>query len=242
MSFFQNTEAIYASGSTGGYLNPGKLTDGQSIKFRILGIPVEGWEYWNTDGKPVRLAKAPSALPSDIRYRDGKPEKVKFFAAFPVWSYPDSAVQICQLTQKSILQGIDAYASHEDYGNPIGYDLTLTRKGKGLETEYSIIASPPKPFPHEADAIDALAALNFPALFTGGNPFGGGGGALAVPGDTPPHLARIKEVRERLGFSKEWVLTALAATPGFPPEPRDLTPEQAEALVTHMENTAAGRV
>ena len=143
MSFFQNTEAIYSSNATGGYLNPGKLTDGQSIKFRILGIPVEGWEYWNTDGKPVRLAKAPSALPSDIRYRDGKPEKVKFFAAFPVWSYPDSAVQVCQLTQKSILQGIDAYASHEDYGNPIGYDLTLTRKGKGLETEYSIIASPP---------------------------------------------------------------------------------------------------
>lgn len=239
MGFFSNTEALEQGSGGGGYLNPGKLGDGDSVKFRILSHPIEGWSYWNADKKPVRLRKAPPALPPDIQYRDGKADAVKFFAAFAVWNYREGSVQVCELTQKGILKAIQTYGDHEDYGDPLTYDLTLTRKGKGLETEYTLIASPPKPFPFEEQAIDSLASLNLEAIFNGGNPFGGGGAMVPAGNATPEHIQRVKATREALGFSQDWVRQVLANTPGFPANPMDLTPDQAAVLISHMQTTAA---
>ena len=35
--------------------------------------------------------------------------------------------------------------TNEDYGDPLGYDITITRKGKTMaDTEYNLVPSPPK--------------------------------------------------------------------------------------------------
>ena len=37
--------------------------------------------------------------------------------------------------------------TNEDYGDPLGYDITISRSGKTMaDTKYSLIPSPPKPF------------------------------------------------------------------------------------------------
>src|SRR4051794_7544391 len=92
----ENYERPAASGG-----NYAKLEEGPN-KFRILSNAVVGWLYWNTDNKPVRLTHRPDVLPDDIRYENGKPDKVKHFWAFVVWNYKESRIQIIEITQVSI--------------------------------------------------------------------------------------------------------------------------------------------
>jgi hypothetical protein len=81
--------------------NYAKLEDGPN-RFRILSAAKVGFLYWNTDNKPVRLTEKPETLPEDIRVENGKPDKIKHFWAFVVWSYRESRVQILEITQASI--------------------------------------------------------------------------------------------------------------------------------------------
>jgi hypothetical protein len=59
----------------------------------------------------------------------------------------------------------------EEWGDPLGYSITVNRKGESLETEYSVVPSPAKETP--ADIIQAYKdkPINLEAFFTGGNPF-----------------------------------------------------------------------
>lgn len=242
MGFFENKAAIHEQSTSGGYLNPSKLSDGASVKIRILTSPVEGWEYWSNDGKPVRLKKAPATLPADIRHREGKPEKVKFFAAFCVWNYAESSVQICSLTQRTIMAALDEYSEHEDYGDPRGYDFTLSRKGKGLETEYTLIASPPKPFSFEEQAADVLHSINLNALYDGSNPFKPASASGSAVAATPYH--QVLAVMKQHGFepnqqSIEFFTHGLSCA-GLPTE--SWAPNDAEQLICKIRDYAANTV
>lgn len=44
------------------------------------------------------------------------------------------------------MKALQQVFENEDYGDPLGYDITITRVGKGMDTEYSLVPSPPKPF------------------------------------------------------------------------------------------------
>jgi hypothetical protein len=133
--------------STGLYM---KLEDG-SNKFLPLGSIVYGYEYWNTETKPVRSREAFKKTPADIKLDDkGKPTKVKHFWAFPVWNYNSKQVQLLQLTQKSVIDAIVSYVKSEDWGNPVlSYSFTVDKKGKGFETNYTVMANPKKDIPAE---------------------------------------------------------------------------------------------
>lgn len=161
--------------SEGNYL---RFEEGAN-KFRILSHPVMGYEYWNTAGKPVRLKEVPTTVPSDIRLdKAGKPERVKHFWAVAVWHYTrdkkgndTSSVKLLEITQASIQGQIQALAENEDWGDPRTFDLTVTRKGEGLDTEYNTQPSPKKPL---SDAgIEAMKnkPINLEALFIGADPF-----------------------------------------------------------------------
>lgn len=163
-----------SGGSSGGaFFRPNKLKDGQSVKFRILGSPIEGFERWTVEQKPV-VARIGEGWPEGHKWRDGKEGAPRLFAAMPIWNNNDEMVQTFTFTQGSIRDAIASYVAHEDYGVPTGYDLTLTRKGSGMETEYSVVASPPK-----APSDKAVAAwtavlekgYDLEALFEGGDPF-----------------------------------------------------------------------
>jgi hypothetical protein len=146
-----------------------KFEDGKN-KFRILSAPLMGFMYWTIDKKPVRQAETFKGVPGDAKLEDGK-FKPKHFWALVVWNYADSRLQILELTQASIQGPIQDLASNEDWGDPREYDITVTKSGQLLETEYSVVPSPKTAVPEEAHKAYREARVNLEALFEGGDPF-----------------------------------------------------------------------
>lgn len=150
-----------------------KLADGENT-FRALSSAVIGWMYWNKESKPVRLRQEPMGTPADIRIgKEGKPEKVKHFWAFAVWNYAADRVQILELTQSSIQTAITALVKNKKWGSPNGYDITITRTGDGLGTEYTVMPNPHTPLDEKAAAAWRARSVNLEKLFDGGDPYGG---------------------------------------------------------------------
>lgn len=87
-------------------------------------------------------------------------------------------VEILEITQTTIQTALEELIHSEDWGDPLGYSITVNRKGEGLETEYSVVPSPAQAMP---DALKAYKEkpINLEALFTGGNPFEGADGVQA---------------------------------------------------------------
>ena len=54
-----------------------------------------------------------------------------------VWNCAAKAVQVLEITQASIIGPIEELLVNSDWGDPREYDLTINKKGEGLETEYS---------------------------------------------------------------------------------------------------------
>lgn len=147
-----------------------KLEDGAN-KFRVMSPVVLGYEYWNTQGKPVRLREFPEVIPADCRVEPkGGGKRLKHFWAFVVWNYSVSRQQILEITQSSIQSNIQALVENEDWGEPTGYDITITRKGKDLDTEYSVQPSPHKPVPQAAVEAYRTTKIDLEKLFEGADP------------------------------------------------------------------------
>jgi len=172
MEFLDNTDI---PGRNNQYLS---LEQGLN-KFRIVGPAITGYEIWkdNPDGgrQPVRQKldftdEQLKSLNADTE-EDGTYRPAKFFWAFPVWNYNNSLVQIAQFTQKSILKSIKSFMKNEEYGNPLGYDITVTKTGDGMLTKYEVVPSPPKDV--SKDISDAVEAIEFKmsAMYDGENPF-----------------------------------------------------------------------
>jgi len=138
-------------------------------KFRVMGAPILGFQYWNVQGKPVRLKEQPTETPTDLR--DG--DKVKHFWAFPVWNYKVNRIQILEITQVSIQNQMTELVTNDDWGPPQDYDITITKKGEKLDTEYTVTPSPHKDVPQEAKNALRSLRIDMNALFDGGDPFGG---------------------------------------------------------------------
>jgi len=141
-----------------------KLQDGDN-SIRILGDSVVGWVDW-IDKKPQRTSiQAPKPLPYDSE----KP--VKEFWAFPVWNYKEEKVQILEITQSTIQDAIYNLDCSEDWGTPTGYDLTIKRSGKELDTKYLVTPKPPKQVAEVISNAYMATLLNLEKLFTGEDPF-----------------------------------------------------------------------
>ncbi len=141
-------------------------------KFRAVGSAVVGYEYWNTENKPVRLKEYPQSIPSDIRVEEsGKVSEVKYFWAFPVLDRADNTIKLIEITQKGILRDLESLITNEDWGTPKEYDVTVERSGDGLKTEYTVNPSPHKPLTDQEKQLIANTKVNTEALFSGGDPF-----------------------------------------------------------------------
>jgi hypothetical protein len=137
-----------------------KFEEGKT-RVRILSqnftLGFEGW--WNN--KPVRVApkeqltEREKQLLDKNKGKDGSEyPKYKQFAACLVWNYEQKAVQIWSFTQQSITKQLLALRSNPDWGNLGEFDITVERKGKGFDTEYTIIPSPMKKLAEEV--VEAL--------------------------------------------------------------------------------------
>lgn len=171
-------------------------------KVRILASPIMGYLGWieqlDEDGKEVRKpirVRENEGFPPNLEVKDGK-----YFWALPVWNYAENRVQILELTQKTIIQSITNYAKDPDFGHPSGYDVVITRRGEKLNTEYSVIAKPPKPLGAdiEAEWKAIRPTFDLTRLFDGGDPF---------DGDAPS-----KSESARAGEDRETTIKAIFAT------------------------------
>ena len=182
---------VNGGNSGGGYLSLSKLPDGGSVRFALLtDEPLEFYECWgasNGANKPFRFDFEPTyedvvAEMGDFEPREGRggpgTADVKFAIACPVYNYESGKVQVLQITQKSILKEIDQISQMEDYSNLLEWDFTISKKGSGLTTEYTVRPVPRKKGSQEhVDAawIEAKSeGFDISRLLTAGNPFKAG--------------------------------------------------------------------
>ena len=134
--------------------------------FRVMSQAVTGWEYWDTDNKPVRLKEKPSITPSNIKKdKDGNDTSIKHFWSFVVWNYNDKAIQSLEITQKTLMDGIKALVDNKQWGNPIKYDLTVNKSGEGLKTAYSVMPNPHSELSPEIIAEFEAKAIDLQKIF-----------------------------------------------------------------------------
>lgn len=163
----------YSVPSTSKYM---KFQDGVNL-FRILDKPIIGMEFWQTkeDGsrKPVRRKMDEPILQSELEVdpRTGKPQNAKHFWAMPVWNYQEKKVQILEITQKTLQKAITGYFENPKWGNPTQYDISITKSGTSIETEYLIDHDPKEPIDKEIEKEYKSTKINLEALYKGENPF-----------------------------------------------------------------------
>jgi hypothetical protein len=184
------TAAVSSNSSQGGYLNPSKINDGQSVRFALLAsIPLEFYECWgqSPDGsnKPFRFDYEPTNEDIKVELGEFVPREkmsggidIKFAIAVPVYNFETASVQVLSITQKGIIREFDAISQNEDYADLLAWDFTLSKKGTGINTEYKLLPGPRKKGTQvELDEAwnDAKAAgFALERLLTGGNPFKAG--------------------------------------------------------------------
>ena len=144
MTFLQNNYEREAASSQ--YL---KLQPNESATIRIISKAVEGLQTF-MDNKPLRWP----------------------FAAFNVWHHEDAKFKIFSCTARSILQELANLSEVE--GDPMTYDLRITRKGAGLDTKYYVRVEGKEAL--DLDILELAQKFNdkvdLEQLFVeGGNPF-----------------------------------------------------------------------
>lgn len=174
-SFFNDNN--YKMPSTDNYM---KFKEGENT-FRVLSSAIVGYEYFNTENKPVR-----SKLPFDETPGIKADGEVKHFWAFCVWNYSDERVQILQLTQKGIMTFMQNLIQNKRWGLPTEYDITVNRTGSGMNTEYTYMANPHSVLEDKVAEAWGKANIDLNELYTGGDLF------------KPKNLDKLPEVKVEL--------------------------------------------
>lgn len=163
MSFLPEEYTKPATGS-GFYL---RLKVGNT-KIRILSDAITGWVDWDKSGaqnKPIRTKEKPER---GLNIQ----ESPKHFWSFVVWDYTDKAVKILEITQATIQNAIFELSKSDDWGDPKGYDITISRVGEQKEdVKYSVIPTPPKPLSEEIKKEYESKTIDLNELFYNGDPF-----------------------------------------------------------------------
>lgn len=163
--FFPNSD--YQMPISSNYM---KFVEGEN-NFRVLSSTIVGYEYWDKNNKPIRSREPFDETPNIKTDKDGNPTRVNHFWAFVVWNYEAKKVQILELTQKSVMGVINSLVKNSKWGNPQGYDITVSRSGSGLDTEYSIVPSPHSPLTDQIKIAWEHVKINLNALYSGNDPF-----------------------------------------------------------------------
>ena len=178
------------SAGGGDYLNPSKIQAGSSVRFHIVSEePTEFFECWGETAegsvKPFRFVDDPSAadisaeMGSDYSRRmnrDGTaPEAVKMVIAFWAYNYETQKIELCSLSQKSLIRELDSISQMEDYQPIDDFDFILGKEGAGINTVYSL-----KAVNRKKDKVEEVTkawsaaedvGYDIRKLLTGENPF-----------------------------------------------------------------------
>jgi len=165
-----------------------KFTEEEN-RFRVLGSAIVGFELW-VQGKPVRrksLAEFTSEQldNADINTYNKKKKTPQYFWAFPVYNYKEKKIGIQEVTQVTIMRGIEDYLKDEDYGKePQKYDLIVIRDDTGERTKYRVKAKPPKEIDEGIAILFEDMHIDMNKLYSGGDPF-------SVSGDIDPEEVKV---------------------------------------------------
>jgi len=135
-------------------------------RFRILSNAITGWIDWDNK-QPIRTKDEPKQT-----IDPSKP--AKHFWAFVVWDYREKAIKILEITQSGIQNDIFNYHNDANWGDPKGFDLNVKRKGKDMNTKYSVIPTPPMPLHPEIKKLYSEINIDLNELYRGGDPFNPG--------------------------------------------------------------------
>lgn len=138
-------------------------------KFRILDKPITGFVAWDKSGEKPVVFRAKDRSDDKLK---GLPD-IKAFIAMKVYNYDEKAVQVLEVTQKTIIAGIVNYSRDPEWGDPssstTGYRFTIEKSGSGMETRYELRPGKAMALPDEI--IDADKPVNLDALYSGYDPF-----------------------------------------------------------------------
>ena len=163
--------AAIAPKATGGYLNPGKIPTGTSVRFALLqDTPLEYWEVWlqdkngtlNEKGKVIKRPLRFQFQPTDddieaemgdqwergLNFREDGPGPCLFNIAVAIFNHDAGSVQIFASDKSSVNRAFDGETQNvdreDDYDNILEPDWILGKEGTGLNTEYSVRTAPRK--------------------------------------------------------------------------------------------------
>jgi hypothetical protein len=188
------------------YFNAKKISDGNSIEIRLCGTEagghvICGYQYFTMEGRPRRFAQFPRDYMDDIGLsyeakRNGTGEKAQpaFFLCWAALMKGADEPVIFDISQPSLQTAIEQTLALEDYmipaGEPANFYLTISKIKKNNKTSYSAIPTL-KAVPKTSEAYktwsDNRDSIWLPALFEGGDPFGGrpSGAPAEQQGSTP---------------------------------------------------------
>ena len=156
-------------------------------RVRFIGNPVSGFVFFGKvereDGtettKPYRRRESEGEFSLEEMInrnarmkKDDEMEGQKYFVMGLVYNYQKQKLQVLEVTQKSILKALKSYVDSEEYGHPSGYDLTIEKSGEGLNTEYTVVVSPPKPLSAEVENLVGETSCDLQKVFAGEYPLG----------------------------------------------------------------------
>jgi hypothetical protein len=157
------------SSSNGRYLNPAKLTGEKRLRF--FGEGITGYSAWTIDKKPIRWEAKPAELPPNLAPDLSGKVTLKRFLAGVVYDYEAGDFKILEITQRTLMDQLFKFIKDEDYGDPTGYDIKINKTGEGKETEYSLVAAPPKSVTKDMATAFENLTCNLKALFDGDDPW-----------------------------------------------------------------------
>jgi hypothetical protein len=224
MSIFPDNYVSASDSETGPsrYFKLGKLKDGESTTIRLCGTFVSGhaicgYSYFTMEGRPRRFPTFPKDYLDDIGLtyegktkNTGEKDKPSFFLSWACLRKEAEDFQIIDISQKKVREQIEAILDMEDYtiadGEMANFYLTIKRAGTGLDTNYTVV--PTLKVAAKADQqrwADARGDIFLPALYEGGDPFGGrpaegGEAACATPLTHRDELGADKELMPSAGW------------------------------------------
>lgn len=142
-------------------------------KVRVMDVPITGYQWWvKAEGQdhnvPVRVKEAPEEVPANAE-PDNYGNYVKYFESFIIWNYDTKNIQIMQVVQTTIQDGM--MKLDMDFDDLRNYDIKINKEKKGERIKYSVSPTKPSDIPLEAAEAFESNPVNLNALYDGEDPF-----------------------------------------------------------------------
>lgn len=127
----------YTIPSSGDNFYVGKIDGTATV--RIISSFVVGYSYYTEAGGIVRSRSEFTATPG-IKFKFGSKEerdKPKYIWAFLLYNYKTKKIEMCELDKRDLHRKLDNLMKGK-WGDPRGYDVTITKTGTGTDTRYDI--------------------------------------------------------------------------------------------------------